>query len=96
MRESGLQERFSLMSRTQIPLVAGWAITTHKSQGMTLDRAIVDVDRSFEPGQVYVALSRVRSLEGLKVRNLLESRMRASETVTEFMKKTFEREDESV
>lgn len=43
VREDGTQESFSLMSRTQIPLVAGYAITMHKSQGMTLDRAIVDL-----------------------------------------------------
>lgn len=57
----------SLLSRTQIPLIAGYAITVHKSQGMTLDRVIVNLRDAFEPSQIYVALSRARSLKGLSV-----------------------------
>ncbi|KAJ5064036.1 hypothetical protein J3E74DRAFT_309206, partial [Bipolaris maydis] len=45
----------SLLSRTQIPLIAGYAITVHKSQGMTLDRVIVNLRDAFEPSQIYVA-----------------------------------------
>ncbi|KHN97427.1 ATP-dependent DNA helicase PIF1 [Metarhizium album ARSEF 1941] len=63
----GNDEPYSLLHRTQIPLVAAWAMTIHKSQGMTLDRVIVNLTRAFEEGQVYVALSRATGLHGLKI-----------------------------
>lgn len=50
---------------TQFPVKTAWAITIHKSQGLTFDRAIIDVQRSFSHGQTYVALSRCKTLEGI-------------------------------
>ncbi len=53
----------------QFPLKPAWAITIHKSQGLTFDRAVIDAQFAFAPGQFYVALSRLKSLEGLVLRS---------------------------
>jgi ATP-dependent exoDNAse (exonuclease V) alpha subunit len=60
-------------SFTQIPLRHAWAITIHKSQGLTFDKAIIDAGDAFAPGQVYVALSRCRTLEGIVLKSKINS-----------------------
>lgn len=68
----------------QYPLRLAWAITIHKSQGMSLDAVEVDLSKSFEPGMGYVALSRVRTLEGLTILGMNDMALRVHEGVQLF------------
>jgi len=71
-------------SRDQYPLRLAYGITIHKSQGMTLDKLVVDCNRIFECGQAYVALSRIKSLNGLYLRSFNPSKVVVNEEVINF------------
>ena len=78
-REKDKIEEEELGTFSQYPIRLAWAITIHKSQGLTFDKAVIDAGQSFAPGQVYVALSRLRSIEGL----VLQSRIPPSSISTD-------------
>jgi len=93
--EEWLLERFDNDSKTliteakmtQIPLILAWAMTIHKSQGLTLDKIACDLKDSFSDGQAYVALSRARSLEGITIDSIDFSKITANQHAIKFYQK---------
>lgn len=71
-------------TRLQYPLKLAYGITIHKSQGMTLDKLVVDCARIFEKGQAYVAMSRVKTIAGLYLKNFNKSKVMVNEKVANF------------
>lgn len=88
-QEVGMDHRIRykvVASRTQIPLKCCWSVTTHKAQGSTLDRAIIDMNEAFSSGMVYVALSRVRDLESLSIVDFPTSAIQVNQQCLDFYK----------
>lgn len=78
-----------LGSFSQYPLRLAWAITVHKSQGLTFDKAVIDAGKAFAPGQVYVALSRCTNLEGMVLHSRIQPHaLTADDRIVQFTKNT--------
>jgi ATP-dependent DNA helicase PIF1 len=81
----------SIYTRKQIPLILGWALTIHKCQGTSLSSVITDLTEVFDEAQVYVTLSRARSIEGLFIVNLNYSKIKCNARVKKYYKALEER-----
>lgn len=84
IQELGIDQPRSLLSRTQIPLVPGWATSIRKVQGLTLDRAILALDGCDQEGEAYTAISRTRDVTHLRLASLPE-RFKSSPQAREFL-----------
>lgn len=93
-KEADEIEEEELGTFTQYPVRLAWAITIHKSQGLTFEKAVIDCGAAFAPGQVYVALSRLTSLNGLVLKSLVQSHsIKTDERVLAFMQQTPQEND---
>jgi ATP-dependent DNA helicase PIF1 len=72
-------------SATQIPLMLAYAITSHKAQSLSLDSAVLDLADAFCDGQIYVALSRVRSLDGLYLKSFNPAKIKVNKKMTDYL-----------
>ena len=78
-------ERLSCIAISQLPLIHAWAITIHKAQGLSIEKGIINIgDNVFECGQTYVALSRIRSLEGLSLTGFDFTKIKINKKVYNF------------
>ena len=90
-------EEEKLGSFTQFPVRLAWAITIHKSQGLTFDKAIIDAGQAFAPGQVYVALSRCTTLQGLYLMTqIFGGAIKSDERIIDFTESNIAGEDELI
>lgn len=93
----GIEENGKVLAEIrQLPLRLAWAITVHKSQGMTLDAAQVDLSKCFEKGMGYVALSRVRSLAGIRVLGFNDLALEVNAEMFTFDQELKKRSEETV
>ncbi len=89
-----IEDRDTVLAEiTQVPLKLAWAVTIHKSQGMTLDSAVIDLSQAFVPGQGYVALSRVKNWGGLYLKGINAKALEIDQTVLHYDRK-FQTESE--
>ncbi len=86
----------TVASVSQVPLRLAWAITVHKSQGMSLDAAEIDLSKTFEYGMGYVALSRVRSLDGIKLIGINHQALKVNDRVIELNKELLKRSEDNL
>ena len=84
--KESMSPKSGLIRIEQIPLILAWAITIHKSQGSTLESVIVDAGDCWADGQLYVAFSRVKTLEGLKLINFSPKSVKTNQKVLDFYK----------